>query len=89
MKQTLERLTLTLDVTINPHGETRVNLMDSLAEVARRGVNDGTLLGDSEATLERFKITVKARKPKTRTIKRLVCRYSYVNVHPRAGQSEM
>jgi hypothetical protein len=63
MKQKLEKLTLTLDMDVALNGMTPAELKDRLKEIGRRALNDSSLTDGSLATLERYKMTVKTRKP--------------------------
>lgn len=58
-----KKFRLTLDVTFDPQGETVLDLKHRLTQVVRDAVNNGTLTGDSPATVEHYDFSVKEIKP--------------------------
>jgi len=53
------KLRLTLDLEIDPQGTDPDKLKDCLYRVIRDSVNNGTLTGDSGATVEHYTASVK------------------------------
>jgi hypothetical protein len=52
------RLRLVLDVELDPQEETELDLIHRMNQVVRDAVNNGTLTGDSPATIEHYEWAV-------------------------------
>lgn len=52
------KLRLTLTVELDPQGETQATLERNLNQVVRDAVNNGTLTGETAATVEKYFFTV-------------------------------
>jgi hypothetical protein len=53
---------LVLNVSIDPHGTTPDELQRVLHEVVQDAVNNGTLTGETEATVEHYDYSVKLKR---------------------------
>jgi hypothetical protein len=53
---------LTLDVSIDPQGETSVNLSRQLHRIVSNAVNNGLLTGNTPATVEHYDYTIAERR---------------------------
>ena len=53
---------LKLDVTFDPQGETADQLARRMTQVVKDAVNNGTLTGESPATVEAYDFSVKETK---------------------------
>ena len=68
MKLTKLRLTLNLD--LNPQGESVNTLKYGLNRVIQTAIDNGTLTGETEATVEHYSFTVTERRKKKHSVKR-------------------
>jgi len=77
----LTKLRLTLDVDFDPQGMSTDDLKRNLTRVVHDATNNGTLTGDSPATVEKynFKVTerrsVKEKKPITAESRAIILNY--------------
>jgi hypothetical protein len=75
----LTKLRLTLDVDFDPQGIERDTLVRQMHDVVNRAVNDGTLTGETPATVERydFKVTERrsVKKPISAESKAIIANY--------------
>jgi hypothetical protein len=58
-----KKFRLVLNVEFDPQGETTADLQHRLFQVVRDAVNNGTLTGDSGATVEHYAFSVIEIKP--------------------------
>jgi hypothetical protein len=72
-------LQLVLDVEFDPQGDTVQELTSKMNQVVRNAVNNGTLTGDSPATVEKHFYTVKEIKPKAKRIRRKAGQHSFAD----------
>ena len=66
MKLTKLRLTLNLD--LNPQGESVNTLKYGLNRVIQTAIDNGTLTGETEATVEHYSFTVTERRGKKHSV---------------------
>jgi hypothetical protein len=59
-----KKLRLTLDVDFDPQGLSVTELKQNLSQVVTDAVNDGTLTGNSPATVEKYSFKVTVRRPR-------------------------
>jgi hypothetical protein len=65
-----QKFTLTLNVEIDPQGETTGHLIRQLNRVVSNAVNEGLLTGDTAATVEQYDFKVKEIKSKKPVVPR-------------------
>jgi hypothetical protein len=53
---------LTLDVEIDPQGTSKADLQQHMHQIVRDAVNNGTITGETPATVEKYYYLVKERK---------------------------
>ncbi len=63
-------LRLILDVNFDPNGVDRDTLVRQMHDVVNRAVNDGTLTGETPATVEHYNFKVVKRRRKKRSVKK-------------------
>lgn len=77
----LTKLRLILDVDFDPQGVDRDTLVRQMHDVVNRAVNDGTLTGDTPATVEHYNFKVierrQQKKPISAESKAIIANYPY------------
>jgi hypothetical protein len=64
----LTKLRLTLNVDLDPQGESVNTLKHHLTRVIRAAIDNGTVTGESEATVEDYSFTVTERRGKKHSV---------------------
>jgi len=64
MKNKFLKLRLTLDVDLDPQGVSRKDLEYQLRQVITEASINGTLTGETAATVERYSVTITGRRPR-------------------------
>jgi hypothetical protein len=69
MKQKLEKLRLILDADFDPQGVSQAELIRNLNNVVSQAAKNGTLTGDTPATVESYGFKVLVRRGKRQSVK--------------------